>query len=562
MKSLSYLLVLLAVLSILAITSAVNPVLEQRQGEVIDTTPSVEDCASSPDCMSAAIWWFDCQRAHIIGQPSDPSSNVRSCLCPPGRAVPSHIDWYSKLHSCIVCVEMAIGKQSADSPLYLQIEQLAGSPNSKVGYCHGTLSTQEFVKKTKDLVKAKEFPLELPEAVLRPQGRHTVRAATPIGGIILDDMDSFIAFPMSSALTHPESTQIERSSTPTAVPNDQFSTFSAVPLESLLASTETAIPTAIFNSEFATFSAVPMESFLASIATATPTAVFNSEFSTFSAVPMESFLASLSTAIPLPSSTNIDCSNDHVGEFDTHPYNATEKSCDHDNCFRQAVRSGSAVATFCATYTKTSNTAPNGIPSYLSLCDNSPARISSACSCLDTHTSTISSASLASSTSYSAPLPTLVLVPEAFEWASLPVSPEVSACARSTDCLRASEIFITCAAEEKKRGGNVKFCFCNTNHKDRWTTSLSTCATCIAKSLPASPPSTAPASRELMVGIVDMTASIYCEPASHGSIERLQMAGRLITAYLQSPVKFFDMSLVPEASPVSNGDAFACFAEI
>ncbi|KAL5326204.1 hypothetical protein ACEPPN_007342 [Leptodophora sp. 'Broadleaf-Isolate-01'] len=150
-----------------------------------------------------------------------------------------------------------------------------------------------------------------------------------------------------------------------------------------------------------------------------------------------------------------------------------------------------------------------------------------------------------SSTSTSAPLPTST----GLKWASLPASAEVVACSRSAECVRAGQIFNTCAAEEKKPNGNVKYCFCNTNNKE-WTSSLSTCAACIAKNLPASPPSTAAVKRDLVVKVVDMTTQIYCGAASQGSIERLQAAGVIITSNMQSPIKFFDMSLVTEPIPV------------
>ncbi|KAG4429036.1 hypothetical protein IFR05_015479 [Cadophora sp. M221] len=688
---------LFAALSTLAFTSALSPVVDQRQ--VIDTSPTVADCANSYDCKNAAAWWNDCQGAHVIGQPFDPSSNVRSCLCPPGRAVPSHIDWYSKFRNCIICVEMVVGNQYPEPPMYIQIEEIAGSPTSHVGYCHGTLSTEQFIQKTKDLFKSRNFPLSLPEAIMRPQGGEVVRAAT---SILDNDAHSRMVFSISKAFDHSGFTRADSTSTPTALP----------------------------KSSFPTFPAVPMDSFLASISSVTPTAVPNSAFPTFSAVPMDSFLASLSSS----SSLHAQSTKAPAGQVHTMSSRTQVDNCAHDNCFRQALRSQPAVASFCATYTKFPSTASSGIPSCLSGCENSPVKVSSACSCLVSHASSISSAlptstqpytsktstpqtsstfysttstHPASSTStptsssttvyptanptkwitlpasnevracavskgcvnsniyyntcmkendegawnclckkwplawktnlgqctqclednlpkfsgnyalsttveynrdrwcqvnnpdktgaknalisigadltrkFESPLEifnmTLIDVPyhpgdpqptpapvsptsttstsaplttsSGLRWESLPASAEVVACSRSAECVRAGEIFNTCATEEKKLNGNVKYCFCNTNNKE-WTSSLSTCASCIAQNLPASPPSTAPVHRDMVVKAVDMTTQIYCGPASQGSIERLQAAGVIITSNMQSPVKFFDMSLVTEAIPV------------
>ncbi|CZT48989.1 uncharacterized protein RSE6_09767 [Rhynchosporium secalis] len=552
--------IVLVVLLILTLTSALGSGLEQRQGQVINSAPTVEECANSLDCLSAAAWWSDCQRAHVIGQPFDPSSNVRSCLCPPGRAIPSHVDWSSKLHNCIFCVEKATGKQAADTPLSLQIEQIIGSPSAKVGYCHGTLSTQELVKKTKDLARAKDFPLELPETILRLNSEKVTRIVTTKN--LSDSIHSNIDSAQSGF------TQTEQSSTLTAVFSTQFSTFEAVPMETFLASIATAIPTAVPDKQFSTFEAVPMESFLASIATAIPTAVPDNQFSTFEAIPVSSFLASFATAIPLPPPSFSDSSENPRGKIVPYPSGTIVKTCLHDNCLRQAIRSEPAVAGFCAAYTKSLKSAPSGIPNPLPACDDSPARMSSACSCLASRTSLSTSASSTSAqistikapnpamtaqtstapklqslmSSSAAPTSTLRSNLGRLRWASLPASSEVSDCRRSTECLRASNIFSTCAAEEHKLGGNVKSCFCTTNQAS-WTSSLSICAACIAKSLPDSPPSTAPAGRDLMVQVVDMTASIYCEPDSQGSLERLKKAGWIITAYLQSPVMLFDMSM-------------------
>ncbi|KAH7413457.1 hypothetical protein BKA64DRAFT_719350 [Cadophora sp. MPI-SDFR-AT-0126] len=710
--------ILLATVSGLVLTSALSSRLEQRQGQVIDTAPTVADCANGPDCKLAAAWWNDCQGAHVVGMPFDPSSNVRSCLCPPGRVNPSHIDWYSKLRNCIICAEMAAGTQHHGPPMYMEIENIAGSPSSSAGYCHGTLSTKQFVEQTKELVKKKDFPLALPEAVLRPADGEIARAVTPIGSSTLAvPMPATTLFSIPTAPAHSGFTE----TAPTAIPNSLFTTFPAVPMSSVLASISAAsssTPTAIPNSLFSTFDAVPMSSFLASLSSSFPTAVANGEVSTFQATPMSSVLSSISSAMTT-TSLPVRSSKTSARQVTSPSITASTPilKCNHDNCLRAAIRSEQVVMDFCATYTKDPKTAGTGFPSCLLNCDNSPVRISSACSCLASHTSSISNA-LPTSTSKASSLPTsfatmssssshtstskvgslptdstttpssssptvyptanptkwislpaseevkscaasmscvnantyhdtcleendkeawkclceqwpiawktnlgqctqclenalprfagngplttiaerardqfcsytgsksgakaalvtagafltekyqsslalfnMTLIDAPYRpsqtspasappgnWASLPASPEVVACSGSPECMRAAQIFNTCAAEEKKAGGNVKFCFCNTNINE-WKSSLSACAGCIAKNLPNSPPSNAPLSKDKMVESVEQAASIYCEPASQGSVERLHKAGLVITTYLQSPVKFFDMSLVTE----------------
>ncbi len=62
-------------------------------------------------------------------------------------------------------------------------------------------------------------------------------------------------------------------------------------------------------------------------------------------------------------------------------------ACLSDNCLRGLRATPTKPSSFCATYTKTSNTA-TAIPTYGSFCSNSPSRVSSACSCVVTSTPT------------------------------------------------------------------------------------------------------------------------------------------------------------------------------
>lgn len=70
-------------------------------------------------------------------------------------------------------------------------------------------------------------------------------------------------------------------------------------------------------------------------------------------------------------------------------------ACNHNNCLRQFLAQSSAASAFCPTYTTALSTS---VPSFASNCDGSPAKVSSACTCIVPPTST-SSTSLPTSTS-------------------------------------------------------------------------------------------------------------------------------------------------------------------
>jgi hypothetical protein len=74
--------------------------------------------------------------------------------------------------------------------------------------------------------------------------------------------------------------------------------------------------------------------------------------------------------------------------------------CNRDNCLRQFIQESVDASQFCPTYTATS---ASSIPSFASNCGGSPARVSSACSCLVSPTSTSSSSSTSTAPPTSTP---------------------------------------------------------------------------------------------------------------------------------------------------------------
>ena len=63
-------------------------------------------------------------------------------------------------------------------------------------------------------------------------------------------------------------------------------------------------------------------------------------------------------------------------------------NCNHDNCLRQVIQESSSASQFCPTYTASSVT--ESLPTFVSNCGGIASRVSSACSCVVTPTSTFS----------------------------------------------------------------------------------------------------------------------------------------------------------------------------
>jgi len=136
--------------------------------------------SGSPTELAIAYVEGDCQGARYQGQPFDPNSDIRYCLCPPARSKPNHVDWIGKLRNCIQCVERVLGNQSPGTLISSQMEELAGSTNSFVGYCKNSFGTADWHRKTRDLGISKSLPLVLPEAVLPGPGTGDVDGVYPV----------------------------------------------------------------------------------------------------------------------------------------------------------------------------------------------------------------------------------------------------------------------------------------------------------------------------------------------------------------------------------------------
>jgi hypothetical protein len=85
--------------------------------------------------------------------------------------------------------------------------------------------------------------------------------------------------------------------------------------------------------------------------------------------------------------------------------------CNSDNCLNAFVHTSSLAKPFCSTYTKLPETATYVLPNYATACGGIPSRVSSACSCLNT----------ASSTTHASTTPTTITRTSSVSSMSLPV---------------------------------------------------------------------------------------------------------------------------------------------
>jgi len=68
---------------------------------------------------------------------------------------------------------------------------------------------------------------------------------------------------------------------------------------------------------------------------------------------------------------------------------AIAPNCNHDNCLRQFIQESSLASAFCPSYmASTSSGTGSALPTFVSNCENSPSKVSSACSCIVTPTAT------------------------------------------------------------------------------------------------------------------------------------------------------------------------------
>ncbi|KAI6716787.1 hypothetical protein JHW43_000739 [Diplocarpon mali] len=547
-------LLLAASMSSFAVSaSPLSREVEARQ--VVEFAPTVPACAAGPDCVSAAAWWSDCQDAHAVGIPLEPSSNVRSCLCSPARAIPSRLDWFSNLKNCIFCIEMVVGNQGPGAPLHAQIDAIAGSSSSFVGYCKSTLTTSGFVEEIQEVVKAKSFPLCLPEAIL-PVGARDVGST-------------------GASLTLAGRDKASATSTTSSCSASESSGFT-------------------FNPPTGTFAPISL-----------PPCLPHEPGNTMSPLGCK------------PSEVSTGLTNTLVSP------RALHHGCGQDNCLRQAIRSAPAAASLCDLYTQATDTFSAGLQKYLSHCEGSSSRVSSACSCLGRHISSVSKAiSTADESANHLPTvvpsyaPTLSLTsrppnhamafsaPEASSafslspglsttpassaaltfstfpfspgpsiapssvspsaqathtpsngthWTTIPANAKILNCARreyAPDCTYAGSIFHRCL-----KSSNPHHCLCSINKSNQqWKVSVTGCADCIAKAYPGEIESQPSWTMSMLTRNVGLAQDVYCasEKNDEDGIKHLKSAGLLLTKNHQSPIKFWDMTVLTEPLDVDG----------
>ncbi|KAI9053972.1 hypothetical protein LZ554_002916 [Drepanopeziza brunnea f. sp. 'monogermtubi'] len=531
MKATTLISLLLAVsICLISAASGLSQQVEARQ--VIDTTLTVPGCATGPDCSAAATYWSDCQVAYTVDMPLDPSSFARSCLCPPGRAIPSHPDWFSKLKSCIICVEMVVGNQGPGLPLYMQIDAITGSSSSSVGYCKNTLSMVEFMRKIREVANAKHFPLTLPEAVVPDKKPRAVTQAT-----IVDE--TFIRTASASPLhrssnhtrphpsfnfTHP-STLDTVSQPPCLTRVGTVSQLDSRPtsMESLVEITWSTVPS---------FSAVPMP---------TSTSVSLVEI-TWSTVP--SFSAS---PFPTPTSESlVEITWSTVPSFSASPFPTSTESLVEITWSTVPSFSASPFPTSTESLVEiTWSTVPSFSASPFPTSMESLAEITwptvPSYSATPMPTSTSKSLDVFKSEPGTG-LQVRPLVSKRHYPYMLLGSPEnhlVRSCVASNICHKAGFIYTSSMANNR-----TWFMLCDLHHKE-WLESAKVCTRCIARSL-RQPVDRLPLPEMVVSSLVDYCSNKTDEvvPVGKPSREdRLHENGTLISHSYSAPVLFFNMTL-------------------
>ncbi|PMD38718.1 hypothetical protein L207DRAFT_634723 [Hyaloscypha variabilis F] len=120
-------------------------------------------------------------------------------------------------------------------------------------------------------------------------------------------------------------------------------------------------------------------------------------------VPSSSELSQIDTCETLEASKTSTDTSSHTSTNAaqiTAPTAPVVQGCNYDNCLRQAIQSEVVVVPFCNSYTTAAQTSTAGYPAYISMCNNQPSSISSACTCLNSaQTPTQSSTAAQSQTS-------------------------------------------------------------------------------------------------------------------------------------------------------------------
>ncbi|PMD56210.1 uncharacterized protein K444DRAFT_632634 [Hyaloscypha bicolor E] len=545
---------LVAALVTLPFTSASPANLALRQ------SPAIISCTQNADCKAAVSYWNDCQTATVIGLPQVPHSEQRNCLCETGQgASPFHPDWYSKLTSCIQCVDNASGfHNNVLSPLQAL----------HVNFCStGLLGYGDFVAQAHNIAANAGFPLQLPEAIL-----------------VSTQSDILSVPPTPSATSSSKTCEVSnpgKTSTYTA----QATTLSPVPvaqgcnydncLRQAIRSEDVVIPfckaytTAVQTSTAGYPTYVSMcnnqpksisSACTCLLSAQTPT---QSATSTQSQIPTQSHASSnggIATSKPAPQPST----HYHTLWITTFFY-TTRTEGGHSSTAL------GASSPSCTTPPGTSSTLPvvmsssTTIPtkSFTSVGTSgstmvqSPTPVSTMRSSSVTHSSTalgtLSTSAITKSLSVApSPSTSSSTAPTSTTWVTLPASDGMKACAASKDCVTANSFYYQCLNAQSNGNQTGSWnCLCKTNF-DGWKSSVLGCAACIAMNLPANPSGNAPSNE--LVSAMTTTVNFFCNQTNPAvlvqSMAGLDRVGLYLTNIYESPIDFFGMTLL-DAPPAS-----------
>ncbi|KUJ08992.1 uncharacterized protein LY89DRAFT_741292 [Mollisia scopiformis] len=130
-------------------------------------------------------------------------------------------------------------------------------------------------------------------------------------------------------------------------------------------------------------------------------------------------------------------------------------------------------------------------------------------------------------------------------WVTLPPSDAMIACAASTECTSAGSLWDGCLTLEN--GLDVWDCLCTANH-DEWFETVAACTACVMAALP---PTINGSSTQWMTNPatgVPYVQTLYCnitDPTVKTRYKSFQL-GQLIAQTFESPIEFFNMTLVDQ----------------
>ncbi|KAE9371938.1 hypothetical protein N431DRAFT_466232 [Stipitochalara longipes BDJ] len=596
---------LVATLVTLPFTLASPTNLGMRQSASLTACLQTADCKAATfawnDCQSATILG-----ATTLGLPLAPYAAQRNCLCEDGKgSTSSHPNWYSNLTSCIKCIGSAGFNDDILAPL--QAWEINFCVTGELGYndfvveAHNYaaeygfplqmpdaiyVSTQTTISETPSvptLAPRSESvsppddcetsaPGKTPPYTSTHSSSHTsTRAAeitaptaTVAGGCSYDNclrqaiqsevavipfcksyttaaQTSTVDYPAYVSMCNNQPSSI--SSACTCLLSAQNPTQSSTPTQSQISSvhsqTLTQFPTTI-QSQASSQSHTPSQTHTSTnggIATTTTPSHHSIHYSTVIIYTTYTTVTEGGQSSTTTETTDTTCTTtSEVPSLVSSAHSSTttkSSSIPVEKSSRSTSFYSTTTRTTLVTFTQSSSSSTHS---------STPSQIpvSSAHSSMSTvvKSSTVA-ASVTSSTSSSA-------APASTTWITLPPSNSTKACAASQDCTQGASLYSQCVKTQVNGNQTASWnCFCQTNI-DAWKSSVLNCAACIQNNLPSNPTGFVPSID--LIPVLSAALDVFCNVTDPNvkalSVSRLDATGYDVTAIFESPIDFFNMTLL------------------